>query len=161
MNFLVYGWKESNTKFVIEFDWLFNNGIRRFKSNDCAVYGIKCESEHEMTSGQIDIVRTAFDKATDYNNYFFLKEPIIGYYVAFTDFTIDHDIYDADTEDNNEIEIEKEKEKENENEKEKEKENESRYEDCEWYDSDTESYIEYIPEYDSSENEIYENDVFE
>ena len=149
MNFLVYGWKESNTKFVIEFDWLFNNGIRRFKSHDCAVYGIKCESENEMTSGQIDIVRTAFDKATDYNNYFFLKEPIIGYYVAFADFSIDHDIYDADTEDNNE------------NEKENENENENRYEDCEWYDSDNESYIEYIPEYDSSENEIYENDVFE
>ncbi len=145
MNFLVYGWKESNTKFVIEFDWLFNNGIRRFKSNECAVYGIKCESENEMPSGQINIVRTAFDKATDYNNYFFLKTPILGYYVAFTDFSIDHDIYDADTEDNNE----------------KENENENRYEDCNWTESDAESYIEYIPEYDSSENEIYENDVFE
>jgi hypothetical protein len=143
MNFLVYGWKESNTKFVIEFDWLFNNGIRRFKSNDCTVYGIKCDSEKDMTSGQINIVKNAFTKAKDYNNHYYLKPPRIGYYVAYTDFKIDHDIYDADTEDNNEYE------------------NEYRYEDCNWADSDTESYIEYIPEYNESETEIGYNDVFE
>ena len=139
MNFLVYGWKESNTKFLIDFDWLFDHGIRRFKTYDCAVYGIKCDPENMLSYNQIKMVDNAFIKSKEYNEFFNLTTPKLGYYTAFAHFNMDQEMYDADSEDNsyeNDVDVD------------------------EVAVDDNESYVEYVPEYD----EIYdgeENDVFE
>jgi hypothetical protein len=80
------------------------------------------------------MVDNAFIKSKEYNEFFNLTTPKLGYYTAFAHFNMDQEMYDADSEDNS---------YENENDV-----------------DDNESYVEYVPEYD----EIYdgeENDVFE
>ncbi len=84
---IVYGWKEPNKDYYIDFDWLNENNIKAYKniSDNTIIYGIECSIDIDINRCIIDYMKeqtlfNAYQKACDFYDYYYIDKSIITFY---------------------------------------------------------------------------------
>ena len=84
---VVYGWKEPNKDYYIDFDWLNENHIKAYKNiyDNSIIYGIECLIDIDLNRYLIDytkqqILFNAYEKACDFYDYYYIDKSQITFY---------------------------------------------------------------------------------
>ncbi len=84
---VIYGWKEPNKDYYIDFDWLSENNINAYKNkyDNTIIYGIECLIDIDLDKYIIDytkqeILFNAYQKVYDFYDYYNINKTNLTFY---------------------------------------------------------------------------------
>ncbi len=84
---IIYGWKEPNKDYYIDFDWLNENHIIAYKNiyDNTIIYGIECSNNDKLNKYMNDfaneqILFNAYEKASYFYDYYYINKSELTFY---------------------------------------------------------------------------------